>query len=131
MNPALEEPHYPTVPELRERALLTEDQAEKLELTFKMLANATRLRLLHALVRAGELCVTELAQVLGLKPTAVSNQLQRLADRGVVVYRREGLQIRYRILDPCTAELLSYAWCLTECSPTRASGPVAGGAATK
>ena len=47
---------------------------------FKVLANDTRLRLLHAVVRAGEICVTDLADSLGMKPQAVSNQLQRLAD---------------------------------------------------
>lgn len=79
-----------------------------------MLGNETRARLLHALVRAGELCVSELAEVVGMKPQAVSNQLQRLADRRIVAARRDGTTIYYRVVDPCVAEILDRALCLIE-----------------
>jgi DNA-binding transcriptional ArsR family regulator len=79
-----------------------------------MLANDTRLRLLHALERAGELCVNDLAAELGLKPQAVSNQLQRLADRRIVAARREGTRLYYRIADPCVTGLLDLGLCLLE-----------------
>ena len=81
---------------------------------FKMLASDTRLRLIHALARNGELCVTELAAVAGMKPQAVSNQLQRLIDRGILDSRRAGNQIFYRIVDPCVPALLDQGLCLTE-----------------
>ena len=112
---------FPQGPKLEERPLMSQQQAVGLETTFKTLANRTRLRLLHALVRAGELCVTELAETLGMKHSAVSNQLQRLADRGIVDSRRNGLQVYYRILDPCTRGLLDYACCVTKCCSIRAS----------
>ena len=99
--------------------MLNGAQAVALEATFKTLGNATRLRLLHALVRAGELCVTDLAGALDLKPQAVSNQLQRLADRGIVAARRDGLQVYYRIVDPCVVALLDHGWCLTEDAASR------------
>ncbi len=79
-----------------------------------MLGNETRARLLHALVRAGELCVSELADTVAMKPQAVSNQLQRLADRRIVAARREGTTIYYRVVDPCVAEILDRALCLLE-----------------
>lgn len=79
-----------------------------------MLADATRLRLLHALVRAGELCVTDLARALEMKPQAVSNQLQRLLDRGVVASRRNSNYVHYRIVDPCVVGLLDLGICLAE-----------------
>ena len=104
---------------LTARALLSPRQAQALESTFKMLANATRLRMLHALASAGELCVSELARRLGMKPQAISNQLQRLADRGVLEARREGLQIHYSIIDPCVVALLDQGWCLAEDSQVR------------
>ena len=81
---------------------------------FKVLSNDTRLRLLHALVRADELCVNDLAESVGMKPQAVSNQLQRLADRGIVNTRRNGNQIYYRIVDPCVTVLLDRGLCLME-----------------
>ena len=112
---------FPREPKLEERPLMSEQQAAGLETTFKTLANRTRLRLLHALARAGELCVTKLAETVGMKHAAVSNQLQRLADRGIVESRRDGLQVYYRILDPCTRGLLDYACCVTKCGAIRAS----------
>ena len=104
----------PPKPALGERKLISPREAQELAGVFKLLANDTRARLLHALVRDNELCVTELAQAVGMKPQAVSNQLQRLADRGVVTARREGTLIRYRIVDPCVADLLDRALCLLE-----------------
>lgn len=99
---------------LATRKLVSPEHAVALTSLFKVLGNETRIRLLHALVRAGELCVSELAKTIGLKPQAVSNQLQRLADRGVVATRREGTTIHYRIVDPCVAELFDRALCLLE-----------------
>ncbi len=107
----------PGTPELAGRELIGQAHAARLEGVFKMLASDTRLRLLHALVRAGQLCVTDLADVVGLRPQAVSNQLQRLVDRGIVAARRDGNRIWYRITDPCVTELLDLAWCLSEAQP--------------
>lgn len=109
----------PSKPDLGSRPLLGGLQAHALESTFKMLANATRLRMLHALVRAGELCVGDLAETLKMTPQAVSNQLQRLSGRGIVESRRNGLQIHYRIVDPCVVSLLDQGWCLTDDAATR------------
>jgi len=81
---------------------------------FKVLANDTRLRLIHALARAGELCVTDLAKAVAMTPQAVSNQLQRLVDRGILGSRRNGNQIYYRIVDLCVTSLLDQGLCLTE-----------------
>lgn len=57
--------------------------------------------------------MTDLAVAVGMSPQAVSNQLQRLTDRRVVAARREGLFVYYRLEDPCVAELLNLASCLT------------------
>jgi DNA-binding transcriptional ArsR family regulator len=116
----------PPKPVLTKRPLLSIRQARALESTFKMLANSTRLRMLHALACAGELCVGELADKLGMKPQAVSNQLQRLADRGIVEAQRDGLQIRYSILDPCVLTLLHQGWCLAEDAQVRSFDRVEG-----
>ena len=84
---------------------------------FKVFGNDSRLRLLHALVREGELCVTDLAAAVEMKPQAVSNQLQRLVDRGMLAARREGSNIFYRVVDPCVPVLLDRGMCLIECCP--------------
>ncbi|MHC4416631.1 MAG: ArsR/SmtB family transcription factor [Planctomycetota bacterium] len=101
-------------PALADRRLLSNGSAAELAGLFKVLASDTRLRLLHALVRDGELCVSELCRQVRMKPQAVSNQLQRLADWGIVDSRRDGLQVFYRITDPCVPELLDRGLCLLE-----------------
>lgn len=101
-------------PPLDERALLAPDQARELADLYQVLANDTRLRLLHALARAGELCVTDLAAAVSMRPQAVSNQLQRLLDRRILASRRDGARIFYRIADPCVPSLLDLGWCLVE-----------------
>ena len=106
---------------LKERALLTPIQAGGLAAVFKVLANDTRLRLLHALVKEDELCVTDLAVSLGMKPQAVSNQLQRLSDLGILASRREGNSIFYRVVDICVKGLLEQGWCLMEEANARGS----------
>jgi DNA-binding transcriptional ArsR family regulator len=101
--------------------LLSEEQVRPLEGMFKVLANRTRLRLLHALIREPELCVSEIAHRLGMKPQAVSNQLQRLSDRGILASRRNGTQVHYAIVDGCVTPLLTYGLCLA-----RDAGTVSG-----
>lgn len=99
---------------LQGRPLLSPIQAGGLAAVFKVLANDTRLRLLHALARSAELCVTDLARAVAMKPQAVSNQLQRLSDLGIVASRREGSSIHYRLVDLCVRSLLDQALCLME-----------------
>ena len=99
---------------LKDRSLLSPIQAGGLASVFKVLANDTRLRLLHALVRAEEICVTDLAYSLRMKPQAVSNQLQRLSDLGIIASRREGNNIHYRLVDLCVQALLDQGLCLME-----------------
>lgn len=103
-----------TKPALEQRSLITVKQAVGLMGVFKVLANDTRLRLLHALARSGELCVTDLADAVEMKPQAVSNQLQRLVDRGILGSRRAGTSIIYTIIDPCVTTLLDQGLCLVE-----------------
>lgn len=107
-------PPCPAKPALAERPLLARRQAESLASVFKVLANDTRLRLLHALARDGEVRVTDLATAVKMKPQAVSNQLQRLSARRIVECRRDGSQIFYRIVDPCVTDLLDRGMCLAE-----------------
>lgn len=111
----------PPKPPVEYRPLITPDQASELMGLFKVLGNDTRLRLLHCLCRAGQMCVTDLADALEMKPQAVSNQLQRLADRGILGAKRNGNNIHYRIVDPCVMNLLEKGLCLMEDAQKRAT----------
>ena len=109
----------PPKPPLVERPLLGIETAAELARVYETLANDTRLRLLHVLLKEGEVYPSGLAAKLGMKPQAVSNQLQRLSDRGIVQTRREGNNVLYHIVDPCVIDLIDRGLCLLE--DTRAS----------
>lgn len=108
-----------SAPTIESRPLLTPIEAGGLAAVFKVLGNDTRLRLLHALIQQRELCVTDLAARLGMKPQAISNQLQRLSDLGVVAARRDGNNIYYQLVDLCVRSLIDQGLCLMEQSQNR------------
>lgn len=95
--------------------------ASELEALFKVMGNANRVRMIHAIMRAGELCVTDIADAIAMKPQAVSNQLQRLVDRGVLASRRDGNHIYYRVINPCVGALLEYALCILKSTGSMAT----------
>ncbi|HID23356.1 MAG TPA: transcriptional regulator, partial [Planctomycetaceae bacterium] len=98
-----------------DREAIDLNQARELMRLFKIFASETRLRLLDALICRGELCVSELCGAVGMKPQAVSNQLQRLVDHGMLASRREGNNVYYRIVDPCVEVLIERGLCLIRC----------------
>ena len=114
----------PSKPPLTKRPLLAPATAMELQRTFKVLANATRLRLLHALVLRPGISVTELARTIGMRPQAVSNQLQRLTDKGILSNVRNGTSMHYRVIDPCIVNLLDQGLCLAEDTWARQSRTV-------
>ncbi|MBI5723910.1 MAG: winged helix-turn-helix transcriptional regulator [Planctomycetes bacterium] len=109
----------PVKPSIKKRPLIERGEAGELAGVFKVLANDTRLRILHALARDGEMPVSALAEEVGMKPQGISNQLQRLVDRGILCNRRDGNSIRYCIMDPCIIDLLERGLCLMEDSKDR------------
>ena len=76
---------------------IAERELERLGLTFKVLGDTTRLKIITAL-RQGEMCVCDLAAFVDLSESAVSHQLRRLREMALVKRRREG-QILYYALD--------------------------------
>jgi DNA-binding transcriptional ArsR family regulator len=72
---------------------------------FALLGDPTRLRLLSRLHDDGELAVGELAERASVSLPNVSQHLNRLAAAGVLIRRRDGRTVRYRIADPRLEEL--------------------------
>lgn len=89
-------------------ALLEDDSAQDGAELFKMLAHPTRLQILRAL-SCEELCVCDLAQVLGLSVSATSYQLQAMRRAKVVSYRAEGRLAYYRAANDFVLALLEDA----------------------
>lgn len=65
---------------------------------FKIFGDTTRIRILYALLEE-ELCVGDLAQLLGLSQTACSHQLRVLKNNKLVRFRREGKIVYYSLSD--------------------------------
>jgi DNA-binding transcriptional ArsR family regulator len=81
-----------------QRALVSPEDALALAETFSLLGDPTRTRILHAL-SVDELCVSDLATLLALSPSAVSHQLRLLRDRRLVAVRRDGKRTYYSLQD--------------------------------
>jgi len=73
------------------------------QLIFDAVADATRRRILALLVEQGELCVCELTAALDDIQPKISRHLSVLKDAGVVVSRREGTWMFYRLAAPLPA----------------------------
>ena len=89
--------HEDKVKEVRQR-MLEEEAAQSLAQLFKALGDTTRVKLLFALMQQ-ELCVCDLAAVIGLSESAVSHQLRLLRHQKLVRFRREGKVLYYSLAD--------------------------------
>lgn len=65
---------------------------------FKIFGDTTRIRILYALFES-ELCVNDMAVLLGLSQTAVSHQLRVLKNNKLVRFRKEGKNVFYSLSD--------------------------------
>jgi ArsR family transcriptional regulator, lead/cadmium/zinc/bismuth-responsive transcriptional repressor len=70
------------------------------------LGDPNRLGILLALHHAGDLCVSDLAVVVGMSDSAVSHALRLLRTHGMVTARRHGRLVRYRVAGELTPALL-------------------------
>lgn len=79
---------------------------EKISMLFKALADPSRIRILSALEKF-EMCVCDLAALLGVSESAVSHQLRLLRTNGLVRNRRDGTILYYSLNDDHVGELLA------------------------
>ena len=76
------------------------DGARRVADVFSVLADPTRARIVHLLALSPrELCVCDIALVLGLSVSALSHQLRFLRERGLCERRREGRLMYYQLAD--------------------------------
>ena len=65
---------------------------------FRVFGDSTRIKILYALFES-ELCVNDIAQVVGISQSAVSHQLRLLKTSKLVKFRREGKAMYYSLDD--------------------------------
>ena len=75
-----------------------EEELYDLSELFKVFGDSTRIRILFVLFEA-EVCVCDLAAILGMTQSAVSHQLKILKQSKLVKSRREGKSIFYSLAD--------------------------------
>jgi len=65
---------------------------------FKVLGDSTRIKILYALFQA-EMCVCDIAALLGMTQSSISHQLRVLKQARIVKYRRDGKVVFYSLDD--------------------------------
>lgn len=65
---------------------------------FKIFGDSTRIKILYVLFES-EMCVCDIAALLGMTQSAISHQLRLLKQSKLVKYRREGKTVFYSLAD--------------------------------
>ena len=88
------------------RELPGEDTLYDLTELFRIFGDSTRVRILYVLFEA-EMCVCDIAALLGMTQSAISHQLRALKQAKLVKYRREGKTIFYSLADDHVVTILA------------------------
>ncbi|MFB6098954.1 MAG: ArsR/SmtB family transcription factor [Salinibacter sp.] len=99
---------------------LSNERLVALAAYFDAASNETRLRILYALHRAGELCVCDLADIFEITQPAVSRHLKILREKALVEARRDAQTIYYSV---CTDN--AFARMLVEFFDEKDTAPIA------
>ena len=78
---------------------LSQEGSTTVATLFGVLADPSRARILHLLAIADDLCVCDIALVLGMSVSALSHQLRFLRERAVVTRTKVGRMAYYRLDD--------------------------------
>ena len=90
---------------IKEAILRSNDVLEELAELYKVFGDSTRIRILFVLFES-EVCVCDLAQVLGMTSSAVSHQLRILKQNRLVKSRRDGKSIFYSLADDHVRDII-------------------------
>lgn len=72
---------------------------------FKVFADSTRMKIIYALMEK-ELCVCDIATIVGTTQSAISHQLRVLKQSKLVKFRKEGKEVFYSLDDDHIAEIV-------------------------
>lgn len=84
------------------------DQIDGVAVLFKALADDTRLKVIYALSQA-ELCVCDIATIIGGSKATASYHLRLLNHMGLVKYRKSGKLVYYRLVNPLIGKFVQDA----------------------
>lgn len=81
-----------------QKQMLDEDILFDVSDFFKILGDSTRAKMMWALDKS-DMCVCDLATLLGMTKSAISHQLKTLRDAKLVKFRKEGKMVIYSLAD--------------------------------
>lgn len=93
-------------PELTQEDVLDESAAVDLAELFRTMGDANRMRIISLLIQH-ELCVHDVANLLGMSQSAVSHQMRALRQMRLVKSRKEGRNVYYTLDDDHVAQLFA------------------------
>ncbi|MYL51852.1 metalloregulator ArsR/SmtB family transcription factor [Pontibacillus yanchengensis] len=85
------------------------EKVEGVELIFKALSDATRMKIAYALSIEKELCVCDVANIIGSTTATASHHLRLLRNMKLAKYRKEGKLVFYSLADDHVHQLVSIA----------------------
>ena len=94
--------------ELAQRLLPHEKVIQSMSELFKIMGDPSRVKILMAL-DSQEMCVCDLAALLGVSESAASHQMRNLRSMNLVKNRREGQVLYYRLIDEHVMQLIRVA----------------------
>jgi len=93
----------------RVRKSIVDKNVRKMAEMFKALADNTRARIAFALYLEGELCVCDVANIIGSTPATASHHLRILHKMGLAKFRRQGKFAFYSLDDDHVIQLIEVA----------------------
>ncbi len=77
---------------------------------FKALADDTRIKIAYALAQEGELCVCDIATIVGCSMATASHHVRLLRNQGLAKHRKEGKLVFYSLDDEHVIQLIELAF---------------------
>ncbi len=99
--------HGETVDEVK-KAMIKDEDFSNISDFFRIFADSTRIKILWALDKK-EMCVCDIASLLGMTKSAVSHQLKVLKDNNLVKNRRNGKVVYYSLSDDHVKDIFEKA----------------------
>jgi ArsR family transcriptional regulator, lead/cadmium/zinc/bismuth-responsive transcriptional repressor len=77
---------------------------------FKAMSDENRLKVAFSLVQEEELCVCDVANIVGCSNATASHHLRLLRNQGIADYRKEGKLVFYSLSNDSVKDLVNYAF---------------------
>lgn len=100
--------HEDKVNDVQER--LNQQNPSDVSKVFKALSDDTRVKIAYALTLEAELCVCDVANIIGATTATASHHLRLLRNLGLAEYRKEGKFVYYSIQNDYFKNLISAAF---------------------